>query len=146
MLPKSQRIYHAELFPMPWNRMQITLLQILNLMKLHTLPSIVWKKVLYLVIFHFPFLVFTMSQMHCLPLHWEENLVFPWNLSRKVSCILEEQTVVSSIKEKWEALPLLMTMHIIRQRLPQHCALQKTIHIRQSGVYSSLIPIPEQKH
>ena len=46
MLPKSQRIYHAKLFPMPWNRMQITLLQILNLMKLHTLPSTVWKKVL----------------------------------------------------------------------------------------------------
>lgn len=65
------------LFPMPWNRMQITLLQILNLMKLHTLPSIVWKKVLYLVIFHFPFLVFTMSQMHCLPLHWEETWSFP---------------------------------------------------------------------
>ena len=55
MLPKSQRIYHAKLFPMLWNRMQITLLQILNLMKLHTLPSTVWKKVLYLVIFHFPF-------------------------------------------------------------------------------------------
>ena len=79
-----------------------------------------------------------------LPLPADSSLIFLMMLFLRDLRALPEQTEDSSTRDRSAESRSLMIMHIIQQKSRQLSTLQRIIHIKKSGVYSSriLIPVP----
>ena len=86
----------------------------------------------------------TMFPTHWPPLPADSSLIFLMMLFLRDLRALPEQTEDSSTRDRSAESRSLMIMHIIRQKSRQLSTLQRIIHIKKSGVYSSriLIPVP----